>query len=263
MSEKDNLFQYDDLIDDILEEAGVEKEEPAEVLRAPSKDADEIVVDDFVNSVVEEAELGEPEESEEEPEEDPRKIKRSLADFPDAKYKVITYNDKSDHKAFYLYSMLGRYPQFPILLAVAVTFISVWFAYSNNRQDLLQASLMYMGLFLLAGIAFFWLRINNTVKRLAKKDERALDTARVEVAFYDDYLVLIKYGFDIRMDYSRLEHYGKMVDRAYLYFDNSKALLMHTDDIEEKTLAAIEAMMKKVIADNKANLKEKKISKSQ
>jgi len=30
MSEKDNLSQYDDLIDDILEEAGVEKEEPAE-----------------------------------------------------------------------------------------------------------------------------------------------------------------------------------------------------------------------------------------
>ena len=53
-----------------------------------------------------------------------------------------------------------------------------------------------------------------------------------------------------------------MGDRAYLYFDNSKALLMHTDDIEENTLAAIEAMMKKVIADNKANLKEKKISKS-
>ncbi len=268
MTEKDNLSQYDDLINSIVEEAGAEEEFSAEKKSIPTEDTtatvDEIVVDDFVNSVVEEAGLAEPDEElegEQEEEDEPKHIKRSLADFPDAKYKVISYNDKSDHKAFYLYSMLGRYPQFPILLTLAVAVISVWFAYSNNRQDLLQASLMYMLLFVVAGVAFFWLRINNIVKKLGKKDERALETARVEVAFYEDHLVLIKYGFDIKMDYDRLEHYGKMGDRAYLYFDNSKALLLHTDDFEPNTLKAVEAMLKQVIADNKASLKEKKSAK--
>ena len=262
MTEKEDLSRYDELIDSVVEEAGgsdVPEDEEQEITPpVPAASPEDISVDAFVSSVVEEAEMGEDAPATPEEEEEPAHVKKSLADFPDAKYKVRTYNDKSDYKAFYTYSILGRYPQFPIILGLVEIALSVWFAFSNHRQDLLQYALLYICVFILADVAFFWLRVNNIVKKLGQKDEHTLDTTRVEAAFYDDYVVLIKYGFDIKMEYERLEFFGRMGDRVYLYFDNSKALLLHKDDFDPKVYTAVEAMMRQVVRDNKERRKEKK-----
>lgn len=257
MSEKQDLSAYDELIEDVVREAGVE-DEPEQPEQEPTlEEAINSEVDDFVNSVVEEAQMSTPSDPLKKANEPvgqgdkPKHIKRSLADFPDADYKVISYNDKSDQKAFYLYSILGRYKIFPIILLLVEAGLSVWFAFNNNRQDLLTFSGLYFALFLLADVGFFALRIHTIVKKIGQKDEHALDTVRVETAFFKDYLVLIKYGFDIRMDYNQLEHYGRMGDRIYLYFDNHKALLLHVDDFDKQTYTQVDALLKRAVHENK------------
>ncbi len=257
MSEKQDLSAYDELIEDVVREAEDDEIQASDPKAEPTlEEAINSEVDEFVNSVVEEAQMPVSNDSHKTDEpvgqgDKPEPIKRTLADFPDADYKVISYNDKSDQKAFYLYSILGRYPIFPILLLVVEAGLSVWFAFNNNRQDLLTFSGFYFALFLLADVGFFALRIHTIVKKIGQKDEHALDTVRVEAAFFQDYLVLIKYGFDIRMDYNQLEHYGRMGDRIYLYFDNHKALLLHVDDFDKKTFAQVDALLKKVVHENK------------
>ena len=257
MSEKQDLSAYDELIEDVVREVGVE-DEPEQPEQEPTlEEATNNEVDDFVNSVVEEAQMPTPSDPLKKANEPvgqgdkPEHIKRSLADFPDADYKVISYNDKSDQKAFYLYSILGRYKIFPIILLLVEAGLSVWFAFNNNRQDLLTFSGLYFALFLLADVGFFALRIHTIVKKIGQKDEHALDTVRVETAFFKDYLVLIKYGFDIRMDYDQLEHYGRMGDRIYLYFDNHKALLLHVDDFDKQTYTQVDALLKRAVHENK------------